>query len=240
LIAIPIAILLGALIIAGGIILNGRNNQTANTAASPTLQTIPSVVGMTENEARNILEENAMSLNVEEREFNEQFPEGQIISQSPLGGTETSGTTIVAVHVSKGASPPDNDGKPEIIDQGEADKKAVLGTIDNWTNAWQKLDLDAYMSNYSRSASIYSNNRSYSYDQFYEHERNLFSSGGDISVTHGAPTFTGIDSNRITVSMSQTFQRWGGKGNYRSSGRQTFQMVKENGRWLIASETFVK
>ena len=119
-------------------------------------------------------------------------------------------------------------------------KADVLQTVDKWRSAWESQDVDVYMANYTADAQIFSNKKWYSYGEYAEHERELFSHGGTIKITRGK-TQVNIEGDTATVSFPLTFQRQGGKGDYRSRGRQKFKLRRnEAGSWEIYEDVFSK
>src|SRR5262245_13132599 len=64
--------------------------------------TVPSLMGKTENEARQILQENGLLLRVASKQFSAEIPEGQVLEQDPPGGTRRKTNRSVKVLISLG------------------------------------------------------------------------------------------------------------------------------------------
>ncbi len=78
------------------------------------LSTVPDVLGLQEDEAESQIEEAGLLFNVEEEDSD--LPEGQVIEQSPAGGSEVKKGSEVEVTVSNGQGTvivPDVEGQPE-------------------------------------------------------------------------------------------------------------------------------
>ena len=78
------------------------------------LSTVPDVLGLQEAEAESQIEEAGLLFNVEEEDSD--LPEGQVIEQSPAGGSEVKKGSAVEVTVSNGQGTvivPDVEGQPE-------------------------------------------------------------------------------------------------------------------------------
>ena len=78
------------------------------------LSTVPDVLGLQESEAESQIEEAGLLFNVEEEDSD--LPEGQVIEQSPAGGSEVKKGSEVEVTVSNGQGTvivPDVEGQPE-------------------------------------------------------------------------------------------------------------------------------
>jgi ketosteroid isomerase-like protein len=154
------------------------------------------------------------------------------LGQSSPQVSVTDGTSSIT---SKPAEP-----TPKPSPTPNAERVGILNTVDTWRSAWERQDVSAYMSNYAPDAQIFSNKKWYSYSEYEEHERDLFSYGGRIRVTRGS-TRINVEGDTATVSFPFTFQRWGGKGNYRSKGRQKFKLRKnDSGQWVIYEDIFSK
>lgn len=63
---------------------------------------VPSLVGMTQSEAKNVLTDLGLSIEVESEVFDEDIPKGKIISSNPGGGDKISPAGTVGLKISKG------------------------------------------------------------------------------------------------------------------------------------------
>jgi eukaryotic-like serine/threonine-protein kinase len=87
---------------------------TALVSKGAKLSTVPDVLGLQESEAESQVEEAGLLFNVEEEDSD--LPEGQVIEQSPAGGSEVRKGSEVEVTVSNGQGTvivPDVEGQPE-------------------------------------------------------------------------------------------------------------------------------
>lgn len=64
---------------------------------------VPSIVGLTVNEAEKLLIDTTLKLNVKENVYSDSIPEGEIISQTPIEQTKVLENEIIDVVISKGA-----------------------------------------------------------------------------------------------------------------------------------------
>lgn len=67
--------------------------------------TVPDVVGKTQSAAQDIVRDAGLVMGSTKEEFSEVSEKGQVISQSPLGGTQAKKKAAVTLIVSKGAEP---------------------------------------------------------------------------------------------------------------------------------------
>jgi ketosteroid isomerase-like protein len=152
-------------------------------------------------------------------------------SASPINSSVAANTPPTVRPTTKPTPKPD----PDI-----QERAGVLRTVENWRSAWERQNISDYMANYAPDAQIYSNRKWYSRDAFEEHERDLFSYGGTLSITRGYARVK-VNGDTAEVSFPFTFQRRGGKGNYKSRGRQAFKMRKNDaGEWAIVEDIFSK
>jgi serine/threonine-protein kinase len=63
---------------------------------------VPSLAGKTEEQARQILQENGLLLRVTSKQFSAEIPEGQVLDQNPPGGTRLKTNRAVKVLLSLG------------------------------------------------------------------------------------------------------------------------------------------
>ncbi|MGL4608219.1 MAG: PASTA domain-containing protein [Trueperaceae bacterium] len=89
---------------AGFIVREGRN--ILLEVSAPSTIELPSLVGATENEARNILDELTLEPGTVSYEFHVEVPEGQILSQLPSYGTQVSVPSNVDLVISRGPNVP--------------------------------------------------------------------------------------------------------------------------------------
>jgi serine/threonine-protein kinase len=211
---------------------------------------VPIVVSKTEAQASEILKANSLVPQVTTG-YSEAFSQGQVMSQYPSVGTEVGKGAPVKIRISLGPNVAEQKRREEAARLREeraeetraereaeaADTQAILQAVDAHHDAWERLDVDAYMSGYSTDARIFNNKKWSSYDEHYQHEREMFARGGSIELTR-KPASVDINGDRATVSFRSTFQRWGGKGNFKTSGLQKFIMRKVDGRWLIEEDVF--
>ena len=111
--------------------------------------------------------------------------------------------------------------------------------VEDWRSAWQSLDLRQYMATYTSDARIFSNKRWYSYNELYIDEATKFAQGGTLHVATSAPSIT-IDADKASAVFEMEFQRWGGKGNYRSAGIEEFKLRRTESGWRVYEDTFTK
>ena len=190
--------------------------------------TVPSLVGKSAAQAREIIKANSLNPDVKTG-FSNAFAEQQVMAQSPAPGTQVSTGANIIIRVSRG---------PDVAAlEEEQQTKEILAEVDGWRSAWEQQNVDAYMSHYAADARIYGNKKWYSYDEYYQHERELFGQGGSITITRKA---AGVDISGDTarVNFRMTFSRVGGKGDYTSRGRESFVMRKYDDRWLIEEDVF--
>jgi beta-lactam-binding protein with PASTA domain len=89
---------------AGVVVREGRSiSLDVNT---PTNVAVPSLVGSTEEQSRNILQQLNLELGTVTYEFSNDIPEGQILSQNPPPNTEVSVQSNVSITVSRGSDVP--------------------------------------------------------------------------------------------------------------------------------------
>ena len=214
---------------------------------------VPDVSGMTEKQARGALADKKLRMELTTGE-SATVAAGRVISQGPDADTSLDPTDTVRVRISTGspASPVSVQPAvssaythsqpayipPRVADISEA-RAGIAQTISTWKSAWEGLNLSDYMATYSSDARILSNKRWYSYSQYYRNESERFAQGGRIQLSLGTPDIT-VNGDTAIATFSNTFQRYGGKGNYNSSGAETFKMRQMGGRWLIYEDTFQK
>jgi serine/threonine-protein kinase len=75
--------------------------------------TVPDVVGKKRADAQEALQSSGLVMGETKTEFSEIYDKGEVIAQSPLGGTQTKKKSPVTLIVSKGAEPPP---PPEPVD----------------------------------------------------------------------------------------------------------------------------
>jgi len=267
-VVISLAILGAALLIAG-VLRKSRPPSPSGMAVSvsqepfpapvnpvpPSTVAVPTVVGLPQDQARQRLANRGLQWNVQERVHSSTVPDGHIISQNPNEGAEVEKGTLVHVVVSLGPTAEElarreqerqerlareEQARQERLALEAAARDQIRGVIYAWKNSWERLAVDDYMGCYSSDARIYSNKKWYSYSSYYDHERELFASGGSVTITMDEPTIT-INGDRATVQFSMTFNRIGGKGDYTSRGRQTLKFKKTwNDEWHIYEDVFRK
>jgi beta-lactam-binding protein with PASTA domain len=89
---------------AGFVVREGRSiSLEINT---PTTVAVPSLVGSTEEQARNILQQLALELGTITYDFSNDAPEGQILSQNPPPNTNVPVQSTVSIAVSRGSDVP--------------------------------------------------------------------------------------------------------------------------------------
>jgi len=214
---------------------------------------VPDVSGMTEKQARGALADKKLRMELTTGE-SATVAAGRVISQGPDADTSLDPTDTVRVRISTGSpaspvfvqpavSPAYTPSQPAYIPPRVADtseaRAGIAQTISTWKSAWEGLNLSDYMATYSSDARILSNKRWYSYSQYYRNESERFAQGGRIQLSLGTPDIT-VNGDTAIATFSNTFQRYGGKGNYNSSGAETFKLRQMGGRWLIYEDTFQK
>lgn len=80
---------------------------------------VPSLTGRTVQEASDILSGLQLGGSLAGEEYSDQYPEGQIINQSPAGGSKVAKGTVVSFVVSKGKEPEEEPEEPEEPEQPE-------------------------------------------------------------------------------------------------------------------------
>lgn len=211
---------------------------------------VPDVLGMTEKQAREALTDKKLRMELTTGE-SATMPAGNVISQGPDANTTLDPTDTVRVRISTGSpsvaippvsspsyTPSQPTYSPPVADTSEA-RSGIIQTISNWKSAWENLNISDYMSTYSSNARILSNKRWYSYNQYYSHESDKFGEGGRIELSLGTPEIS-VSGDSATATFDNTFQRYGGKGNYSSSGMETLKLRNMGGRWLIYEDIFRK
>lgn len=209
---------------------------------------VPDVSGMTEKQAREALTDKKLRMELTTGE-SATTSAGHVISQGPDADTLLDPTDTVRVRISMGSpavtahsvssySPSQPNYSRPIADASEA-HSGIVQTISNWKSAWENLNISNYMSTYASDARILSNKRWYSYSQYYSHEADKFGEGGRIQLYVGTPEIT-VSGDAATATFDNTFQRFGGKGDYHSSGVETLKLRNIGGRWLIYEDIFRK
>ena len=211
---------------------------------------VPDVSGMTERQAREVLTDKKLRMELTTGE-SATVSSGHVISQGPDAGMSLDPTDTVRVRISTGSpsvaaepvlsptytSPQPSYSRPS-SDFSEA-RSGIVQTISSWKSAWENLNISDYMSTYSADARVLSNKRWYSYRQYYSHEADKFAEGGRIQLSVGSPDIT-LRGDTATATFSNTFQRYGGKGDYISSGVEMLKLRNMGGRWLIYEDIFRK
>ncbi|MBU3692768.1 MAG: Stk1 family PASTA domain-containing Ser/Thr kinase [Candidatus Nanopelagicaceae bacterium] len=94
---------------------------------------VPSLAGLTTNQAKSQLEDLGLNLDITNEEFSEDIPEGKVISSEPAGGGRVDPNGTVAVTVSRGKeryAVPNLQGlKIEVAENLLKDNKLVLGEV---------------------------------------------------------------------------------------------------------------
>jgi len=78
---------------------------SGGTPTEPELITVPNVVGMTQADAEDAIEEAGLTVGTVTQEFSDTVPEGQVVSQDPTAGTKVAPETAVNLEVSQGTAP---------------------------------------------------------------------------------------------------------------------------------------
>ncbi len=89
---------------AGFVVREGRS--VSIEVNTPTTVAAPSLVGSSEEQARNVLQQLALELGTVTYEFSNDIPEGQILSQNPPPTTNVSVQSSVSIAVSRGSDVP--------------------------------------------------------------------------------------------------------------------------------------
>ena len=215
---------------------------------------VPDLSGMTEKQAKEMLNDKKLRMDITTG-ASATIASGHIMSQGPDAGTSLDSTDTVRVRISTGSptptasvqsasspvyipSRPTYTPPTPVADMSEA-RSGVAQTISNWKSSWENLNISDYMSTYSSEARILSNRRWYSYSQYYTHESEKFGEGGRIVLSLGAPDIS-VNGDTAIATFNNTFQRYGGKGDYSSSGVEAFKLRNVGGRWLIDEDIFRK
>jgi serine/threonine-protein kinase len=94
---------------------------------------VPSLAGLTTNQAKSQLEDLGLNLDIASEEFSEDIPEGKVISSQPAGGGRVAPNGTVAVTVSRGKeryAVPNLQGlKIEVAENLLKDNKLILGEV---------------------------------------------------------------------------------------------------------------
>lgn len=104
---------------------------------------VPSLAGLTVKEATSSLKDLGLSLDVANKEFSEDIPDGKIISSNPAGGGRVSPNGTVNVTISKGKerySVPNLQGlKQDVAEQQLKENKLVIGEVkEEFSNEFPK------------------------------------------------------------------------------------------------------
>ena len=104
---------------------------------------VPSLAGLTVKEATSSLKDLGLSLDVANKEFSEDIPDGKIISSNPAGGGRVSPNGTVDVTISKGKerySVPNLQGlKQDVAEQQLKENKLVIGEVkEEFSNEFPK------------------------------------------------------------------------------------------------------
>jgi beta-lactam-binding protein with PASTA domain len=89
---------------AGSVVREGRS--VSLEVSTPTNVTVPLLLGSTENQARNVLQQLALELGTISYDFSNDIPEGQIISQNPPPQTSVASRSEISISVSRGPNVP--------------------------------------------------------------------------------------------------------------------------------------
>ncbi len=94
---------------------------------------VPSLAGLTTNQAKSQLEDLGLNLDIASEEFSEDIPEGKVITSQPAGGGRVAPNGTVAVTVSRGKeryAVPNLQGlKIEVAENLLKDNKLILGEV---------------------------------------------------------------------------------------------------------------
>ena len=94
---------------------------------------VPSLAGLTTNEAKSQLEDLGLNLDISREKYSEDIPEGKVISSDPAGGGRVDPNGTVAVTVSRGKeryAVPNLQGlKIEVAENLLKDNKLILGEV---------------------------------------------------------------------------------------------------------------
>jgi murein L,D-transpeptidase YafK len=108
----------------------------------------------------------------------------------------------------------------------------IKETIYHWKEAWERLDLDKYMSYYSPN--FYAEYKKMDYYAWREYKRGLFNKYSWCRIDIGHIYITSIDSNRVKATFYQKFEA----DSYRDKGTKILEFIKTPYGWKIISEDF--
>jgi Flp pilus assembly protein TadD/ketosteroid isomerase-like protein len=110
-----------------------------------------------------------------------------------------------------------------------AGTEQVVAAVEAWARAWAAKDIDAYLSSYD---SQFRPQGGRSRSAWEAERRDRILSKSSISVDVGEFSVK-LDDDKATATFRQAYK----SGGLAANGRKTLQLVKRNGRWLIARES---
>jgi Tfp pilus assembly protein PilF/ketosteroid isomerase-like protein len=111
--------------------------------------------------------------------------------------------------------------------------ETVLRTVDEWAKAWSRRDPDAYLSCYAPS---FRPPKGESRAKWEASRRSEFARLRNVSVKVIEPQVTFRDAQHASVTFGQEYA----SATQKVSGRKTLELVRQDERWLITQETFVR
>lgn len=119
----------------------------------------------------------------------------------------------------------------------------IESAIAHWISQWEHGTADGFVHGcYAPDASIYSNHKNYTREEFYRNELNKIGQPGvTISIGSGAPSirWKSADTGIVRATFPLVYRRSGGpRGGFTNSGLQILDFRQEDGKWLIVRDEF--
>ena len=146
----------------------------------------------------------------------------------------STGSTSSGTSEAQSASP----AKPAGPTEAE-DRAALSEALQAWQTAWQSMDIDRYMSNYS--SRFYSQYKGYDHDAWRAWKADIFAKYQYQRVAISDVNIT-ITGDQAVVAFTQDFRSDSLKGGaeYHDTGRKKLTFARESTGWFITGEEFVK
>lgn len=111
----------------------------------------------------------------------------------------------------------------------ELDCTSALQSLENWRQDWSQRSLEKYRAHYLPG---YVPPPFKSTAQWIAFKKRVFDSAGNIQVSLNITGVKWLDSKRLSVVAIQQYQ----SSTYRDQTKKRFVMVRDGGRWWLASE----
>ncbi|HEY0074889.1 MAG TPA: protein kinase, partial [Abditibacteriaceae bacterium] len=248
----------GVGLVAMGIIQSGKRISSSDAVALPAAATpraeagtpkpvtisvaVPHVVGKTETQAREIIKAKSLTADVTTG-YSEAFAAQQVMSQYPAVGVYAIKGAPVRIKISMGpknrtaptagAEVPDSS-KPSAV--GRSDIAEIKSRYRDWLRAWQEMDIDSYMTYYSRDVKQKRPNRpSHGYSTMRSRMTEYWSKLSYIKIQSSEPEVS-FEGNRVVLTAVQDYD----SNTWWDSGVKRVVWRKESGEWKIVEESFRK